>query len=148
MSRCVDRRVQIVADLLRKWESSPSPGELNAADSRNEENVEEILTTAKLAERVKLSRAHLCDLFRRDLKTTPKQLAKRVKMENAIWLAEDTNLPIERIVELVEGGDPSHFQRDVKKTFGTTLGEFRSLQIQLQEARRARRVSRGDDDMY
>jgi AraC-like DNA-binding protein len=126
MSKDVDRRVRIVAELLRERES------LSASNSHNMDHPQEADTeehlTDELAERVGLSPVHLRALFRRDLKTTPKRLAKRLKMENAIKLAEDPRLTISEIVERIRGGDGSRFQRDFKKTFGKTLGEFRKLQ--------------------
>jgi AraC-like DNA-binding protein len=127
----VDRRVRIVAELLRERESLPHNNS-HTIDDPLEADAEEHLTD-KLAERVGLSPVHLRALFRRDLKTTPKRFAKGLKMENAIKLAEDPRLIISRIVELVRGGDESRFQRDFKKTFGMTLGEFRKLRRQQLE---------------
>jgi AraC-like DNA-binding protein len=131
MSKDVDRRVRIVAELLRARESLSSINSHNI-DNPQEADTEELLTD-ELAERVSLSPVHLRALFRRDLKTTPKRFAKRLKMENAIKIAEDTRLTISRIVELVRGGDESRFQRDFKKTFGMPLGEFRKLRLQQSE---------------
>ncbi len=127
----VDRRVRIVAELLRKRESLPHDNS-HTIDDPLEADAEEHLTD-KLAERVGLSPVHLRALFRRDLKTTPKQFAKRLKMEKAIKLAEDPRLTISQIVELVRGGDGSRFQRDFKKTFGMTFGEFRKLRRHQSE---------------
>ena len=54
------------------------------------------------------------------------RITKLLRMWNAIRLAEeDPGLPISKIVERVRGGDESHFQRDFKKAFGVTFGEFR-----------------------
>jgi AraC-like DNA-binding protein len=127
----VDRRVRIVAELLRKRESLPRSNS-HTIDDPLEADAEERLTD-KLAERVGLSSVHLRALFKRDLKTTPKRFAKRLKMENAIKLAEDPRLTISWIVELVRGGDESRFQRNFKKTFGMPLGEFRKLRSQQSE---------------
>ncbi len=67
------------------------------------------------------------------MKTTPSRYVKQLKIENAIKLAEQTDLPITRIVEIVGGVDASHFQREVKKATGKTLGEFRKLRLQQAE---------------
>jgi AraC-like DNA-binding protein len=131
MNKDIDRRVRIVAELLRERESL-SLSHSHSIDNPQEADTEEYLTD-ELAERVSLSPVHLRALFRRDLKTTPKRLAKRLKMENAIKLAEDPRLTISQIVELVRGGDESRFQRDFKKTFGSPLGEFRKLRHQQSE---------------
>ena len=131
MSKDVDRRVRIVAELLRERESLPQSNS-HVIDDRTEADTEEHLTDI-LAERVGISPVHLRALFRRDLKTTPKRFAKRLKMENAIKLAEDPRLTISRIMELVQGGDESRFQRDFKKTFGMPLGEFRKLRRKPSE---------------
>jgi len=127
----VDRRVRIVAELLRERESLPHDNS-HTIDDPLAADAEKHLTD-KLAERISLSPVHLRALFRRDLKTTPKRFAKRLKMENAIKLAEDPRMTISRIVELVRGGDESRFQRDFKKTFGMTLGEFRKLRRHQSE---------------
>ena len=134
MSKDVDRRVRIVAELLRERESL-SPSDSHNIDNPQDAGTEEYLTD-ELAEQVGLSPVHLRAIFRRDLKTTPKRFAKRLKMENAIKLAEDPRLTISRIVELVRGGDESRFQRDFKKTFGMPLGEFRKLRHQQSEEAR------------
>ncbi len=84
----------------------------------------------ELARRVKLSPVRLRALFKRDLKTTPDQFVIQLKMENAIKLARDSPLTNERIVEIVGGGDVSHFQRRFKKAFGKTLGDYRRLDLQ------------------
>jgi AraC-like DNA-binding protein len=125
----MDRRVRIVAELLRKQESIASRNS-HTVDSLPEADPEEHLTD-KLAEQVGLSPVHLRALFRRDLKTTPMRFVKQLKMENAIKLAkEDPSLTISRIVELVRGGNESRFQQDFKKAFGKPLGEFRKLRLQ------------------
>jgi AraC-like DNA-binding protein len=131
--RDMDRRVRIVAELLRKRESLPPSGKSHTIDSGQEIDTEEYMPTDELAEQVNISAVHLRALFRRDLKTTPRRFAKQLKMENAIKLAEDPRLTISRIVELVRGGDESRFQQDFKKTFGKTLGEFRKLRLQQSE---------------
>jgi AraC-like DNA-binding protein len=132
MSKDVDRRVRIVAELLRKRESL-SPGDSHSADNRREVDTEGYPDIDELAERMGVSAAHLRDLFSRDLKMTPRQFIKLLKMANAIILAEDSRLTISEIVECVRGGDESHFQRDFKKTFGKPLGAFRRLRIQQSE---------------
>jgi AraC-like DNA-binding protein len=125
MNQDIDRRVRIVAELLRNQESlriDNSP----AIDNRLWANPDEYLTIDELAERVGISPLHLRDLFRRDMKMTVRQFTKLLRMWNAIRLAEeDPSLPISKIVERVRGGDESHFQREFKKAFGVTFGEFR-----------------------
>lgn len=133
MGQGVDRRVRIIAELLGKYESL-APGDSHATDNNGNHrkiDTEEYLTIDELAEMVNLSPAHLRALFSRDLQTTPKRFAKQLRMANAAALVEeDPRLTISQIVELVRGGDESHFQREFKKTFGMTLGEFRRLHIQ------------------
>jgi AraC-like DNA-binding protein len=103
-------------------------------DSRQEADTGEYLTIDDLAERVGLPPVHLRALFNRDLKMTPKRFAKLLKIGNAIELAEeDPRLTISQIVERVRGGDESHFQRDFKKIFGKTFGEFRRRHLQQSE---------------
>jgi len=123
----------MVAELLRERESLPPPGNSHTVDNRQEADTEEYLPIDELAERVHLSPVHLCALFKRDLKMTPRRFAKLLKLENAIKLAENPSLTIGRIVELVRGGDEGRFQRDFKKTFGMTFGEFRKLRLQQSE---------------
>lgn len=134
MSGSVDRRVQIVIELLRKQESLP-PSNLHTNGSYHEKDSKEI-SMDELTRLVKLSVGQLYALFNRDVGIPPMRYVRLLKMENAIKLAENTSLTIERIVEIVGGGDVSHFQRDVKKTFGKTLGEFRRLRLQQFEKER------------
>lgn len=136
MGQGVDRRVRIIAELLRKYESL-APGDSHATGNNGnhrEIDTEECLTIDELAEQVRLSPAHLRALFSRDLKVTPNQFVKLLKIRNAIELAEEEpRLTISEIVERVRGGDESHFQRDFKKAFGITFGEFRRLCLQQSE---------------
>lgn len=134
----MDRRVRIIAELLHKQESLPPPSNLYTNGNRDEEDVKEILTIDKLARREKLSPGYLRALFKRDMKMTPDQFAKQLKMENAKKLAENSTLTVDQIVENVRGGDSSHFQREFKKTFGKTLGDFRRLRIQQMEEEQAK----------
>jgi AraC-like DNA-binding protein len=128
MNQDIDRRVRIIAELLRKQESLPIDNS-HAIDNRLWANPDEYLTIDDLAERVGISPVHLRDLFRRGMKMTIRQFTKLLRMWNAIRLAEeDPGLPISKIVERVRGGDESHFQRDFKKAFGVTFGEFRRCQ--------------------
>ncbi|MGH9833776.1 MAG: helix-turn-helix domain-containing protein [Blastocatellia bacterium] len=129
----MDRRVRVAVELLRKQESLPPPGNSQTTNNGYEQDVRESLTIDELARRVKLSPAYFRTLFRRDMKTTPSRYVKQLKIENAIKLAEETNLAITRIVEIVGGVDASHFQREVKKATGKTLGEFRKLRLQQAE---------------
>jgi AraC-like DNA-binding protein len=134
--RDMDRRVRIVAELSRKRESLHSLSISHTLDNRQAIDTEEYMPTDELAEQVNISAVHLRALFRRDLKTTPRRFAKRLKMENAIKLAEEyPRLTIIEIVELVRGGDESRFQQDFKKAFGKTIGEFRKLRLQQSEKR-------------
>jgi AraC-like DNA-binding protein len=132
MDQDVDRRVRIIAELLRERESMP-PSDPHIANNHQDFDTEEYLSIDELAEQVNLSPAHLRALFSRDLKMTPRRFAKLLKMANAIILVEDPSMTISKIVERVRGGDESHFQRDFKKTFGKTLGEFRRLRLQQSE---------------
>jgi AraC-like DNA-binding protein len=132
MDQDVDRRVRIIAELLRKRELLP-PSDPHTTNNHHEFDTEDYLPIDELADRVNLSPDHLRALFSRDLKMTPRRFAKLLKMVNAIILVENPRMTISKIVERVRGGDESHFQRDFKKTFGKPLGEFRRLHLQQSE---------------
>jgi AraC-like DNA-binding protein len=59
------------------------------------------------------------------METTPKKLIKKLKLEKAKKLAEETCLTINQILDEVEAGDPKHFRQAFKTTFGMTLSECR-----------------------
>jgi len=91
-----------------------------------EANLEAKITVDHLAEFARLSRSHLCYLFKVETGVAPIQYIKRVRIERARDLLEQTNLSIKEIRSKVGLVDRSHFTRGFKEAFGVTPSEYRN----------------------
>ena len=89
-------------------------------------NLEAKITVDQLAEFARVSRSHLCYLFKVETGVAPIQYIKRVRIERARDLLEQTNLSIKEIRASVGLVDRSHFTREFKEAFGVTPSEYRN----------------------
>ena len=89
-------------------------------------NLEEKITVDQLAEFARVSRSHLCFLFKVETGLAPIQYIKRVRIERARDLLEQTHLSIKEIRARVGLVDRSHFTRGFKEAFGVTPSEYRN----------------------
>jgi two-component system, response regulator YesN len=91
-----------------------------------EANLEAKITVDELAEFARVSRSHLYYLFKVETGVAPIQYIKRVRIEKARDLLEQTNLSIKQIRSRVGLADRSHFTRGFKEAFGVTPSEYRN----------------------
>jgi transcriptional regulator GlxA family with amidase domain len=85
-----------------------------------EEHVEVPLENGELAARVGLSVRHLERLFRQLLGTSPYQFYRRVRLERARQLVQQTRMTIMEIAIATGFVSASHFGRSFRETFGDT----------------------------
>jgi AraC-like DNA-binding protein len=89
-------------------------------------NLEEKITVGQLAQFARVSRSHLCYLFKVETGLAPIQYIRRYRIERARDLLERTNLSIKEIRSRVGLPDRSHFTRGFKEAFGLSPTEYRN----------------------
>jgi|SRR5215471_15479049 len=89
-------------------------------------NLETKITVDHLAKFARVSRSHLCYLFKAEIGVAPIKYIKRCRIERARELLEQTNLSIKEIRSKVGLTDRSHFTRGFKEAFGVTPSEYRN----------------------
>lgn len=78
-----------------------------------------------LAKSLNLSTSRLRHLFKDEVGISPKQFVRKVKLQKAKSLLEQTNYSIKEIGARVGLHDESHFVRDFETTFGQTPSRYR-----------------------
>ena len=79
-----------------------------------------------LADSVELSPSRLRHLFKDETGYTPAQYLKRLRLERARELLEDSFLRLKEVMPRVGVSDESHFVRDFKKTHGLPPIKYRN----------------------
>jgi transcriptional regulator GlxA family with amidase domain len=103
----VDQRVQEVVVLIRN-------------------NLHRNLSLETLASSVNLSRWYLSHLFKDEMRMSPVQYIKSVRLQEAKQLLETTSLSVKEVMAKVGIMDKSHFERDFKKAFGLTPARYKA----------------------
>jgi transcriptional regulator GlxA family with amidase domain len=91
-----------------------------------EEDLSRRLTPAEIARAVNLSPAHLRYLFKAETGMSVMQYQKRLRLEEARRLLENTFLSGKEIMNRIGITDESHFVRDFKQSYGMTPAQYRA----------------------
>jgi two-component system response regulator YesN len=91
-----------------------------------EEDLSRRLTPAEIARAVNLSPAHLRYLFKAETGMSIMQYQKRLRLEEARRLLENTFLSGKEIMNRIGITDESHFVRDFKQSYGMTPAQYRA----------------------
>ena len=97
-------------------------------------NLERKITVDQLANAARISRSHLCYLFKVETGEAPMQYIRRRRIERARELLERTSLSIKEIRTRVGLSDRSHFTRGFKDAFGMTPTEYRQVLFESSES--------------
>src|SRR5262245_12560861 len=119
----MDKRVSRIIQILDDYVSSLS-AQISDPSSRPTYSGE-VPTLESLALSVNLSETRLRALFKDEMGMTPSQYLKRLKMREALDLAQKTNLTVKEILNILQVGDQSHFMRKLKKEYRVTITECR-----------------------
>jgi len=82
-------------------------------------------TIEELARFVNLSESHLQQLFKREVEMPPLQYLRRLRLEKARELLEDSFKNVKEIGFAVGMADQTHFIRAFKDKFGLTPSKYR-----------------------
>jgi transcriptional regulator GlxA family with amidase domain len=91
-----------------------------------ENNIEKIISIAKLAAYVGLSRRQLERLFMKETNNSPAIMYKRIRLDQAKRLLMQTKAPIIEIAVEVGFENASHFSRLFRQIYGKPPSEFRA----------------------
>ena len=81
-------------------------------------------TPIEIAQSVRLSPAHLRELFKNETGTSLVRYRRELRLERARYLLETTFLSIKEIAARVGLTSVGHFVTDFKKTYGMTPSEY------------------------
>jgi transcriptional regulator GlxA family with amidase domain len=84
------------------------------------------LTLQKLSGEVRLTKEHLCRLFKAETGISPARYLKAFRLKKGQELLEDTLMSVKEITHKVGVNDESHFVRDFKRVYGMTPTQYRS----------------------
>lgn len=88
-------------------------------------NYSSSLTLSDIASEFGYTEDHITRLFKQKYGTTPHKYLTETRLEHALWLLLNTDLPAERICEAVGYTDFSSFWRAFKKKYSLSPGEIR-----------------------
>lgn len=82
-----------------------------------------------IAERIGISRSHLCNTFKKELKMTPQEYLIKLRMEHAASLLKNTAEPIQIVAAESGYEDSLSFSKVFKQKFQMSPKEFRNVTI-------------------
>ncbi len=97
-----------------------------------------VLPLTRMAQSVNLSPTRLSCLFKAETGTPPARYLRKLRMEVAATLLEETFLSVKEIMARVGFSDESHFVRDFKRIKGMTPTQYRRQRHVVNKARRNR----------
>lgn len=88
------------------------------------------LTLDELSEVACLSSSHLEHLFHTSVGVSPLQYVRRYRLDVAMRLLEETDLPVSAVAAKVGYGDPFYFSRAFRQAEGMSPSHYRTLAAQ------------------
>lgn len=92
-----------------------------------EEDLEEIETMSRVAERTGISNRQLERLFKRYLNSTPKKYLNALRLGRARQLLQETEMSVTEVTLACGFENPSHFSRLYRQTYGVSPREQRAI---------------------
>ena len=91
-----------------------------------DDNPSRLITAEELAEHLNISTRHLSNIMNTELGISPKSFIDSKKAAQARKLLLETNLPLQRVSEMLGFSEPNNFNRFFKRIEGMSPGTFRS----------------------
>lgn len=98
---------------------------LSTVDRMNE-SLHAPLQLEQLAAEARLSVAHYCAMFKKQIGTTPIQLYSQLRIRRACELLSQTDLPVRAVADEVGFEDPFYFSRTFKKVMGMSPTAYKA----------------------
>jgi two-component system response regulator YesN len=99
---------------------------VRVAISLIDNNLHRDIYIAELAQLVRLSPSRLSYLFKGEVGMPFTQYMKKARLEKGRQLLETSFEPVKAIALQVGYNDPTHFERDFKKAYGSTPTQYRA----------------------
>lgn len=118
-----------IADSRSAWEAGQTPAFATYERCRQfiEANHASLTGLPQIAQKCRVSAAHLCRLFRRYGHQTPFQFLMRLKMNHAAQRMQDPGVLVKQVAAELGFDDPFHFSRAFKNVMGLSPRAFRRL---------------------
>ena len=97
---------------------------VDAAISFMNANLHRRLITVEIAQAVRLSPAHLRELFKRETGESPTRYRKQLQLERAKDLLETTFLSVKEVAASIGVSSVSHFIANFEKHYGATPARY------------------------
>lgn len=94
-----------------------------------EANLHRDIYVSDVARLVALSRSRFCHLFKSEVGESPMQYVKRARMEKARLILQTSFEPVKAVALYVGYNDPTHFEREFKKAYGSTPLQYRTAHL-------------------
>lgn len=91
-----------------------------------ETNLHRDIYIAEGAKLVGLSRSRFCQLFKSEVGMPFIRCLKKARLERSLLLIETSFEPVKAVAFEVGYNDPTHFEREFKKTYGVTPSQYRA----------------------
>lgn len=104
----------------------PVPQEFRALRRYMHESFDRPITLDHLAERMHMSRWHLCRAFRKHFGQTPMESLQAIRMQHAALLLRDVNLSVGEVGLRTGYEDLFHFSKQFKKHYGMSPRAMRA----------------------
>ena len=112
------------------------------------EDPRRVLPLSKIAQSVNLSPTRLCYLFKAETGTPPIRYLRKLRMQGAAVLLEETFLSVKEVMVRVGFSDESHFVRDFKRINGLTPTQYRRRSRADGLKNLETRIKLSDNDEY
>ncbi|RUS48601.1 AraC family transcriptional regulator [Cohnella sp. AR92] len=126
VSQCVRYLLCLVASAASRREDVRSQGHVDRAIRYMNDRLEEFLTLDELSRQVRLSKAHLIAIFKRETGCAPIDYYLRLKMQRAGQYLDLTDNTIKEVGAAVGFKDPYYFSRLFKRIIGQAPSEYRN----------------------
>lgn len=95
-------------------------------------NLDRKITSSSVAQQVNCSEQYLGKLFKKELNCSISQFIMKEKIDKAITLIKEGNVPVNQIPYLLSFCSQSHFIQSFKKITGTTPAKFKETEIDFK----------------
>ena len=106
--------------------ADPMDQRVDAAIAFMNANLHRRLITVEIAQAVRLSPAHLRELFKRETGESPTRYRKQLQLERAKDLLETTFLSVKEVAASIGISSVSHFIANFEKHYGATPNRYGS----------------------
>lgn len=118
---------------------------VHVAISYVDDNLHRDIYVAEVAGLVTLSRSRFCHLFKSEVGMPLIQYLKKARLERACQILQTSLSPVKAVAADVGYNDPTHFEREFKKLYGSTPLQYRT--VHRDSDREEGRKTKQDDSL-